>query len=430
MRRVLNANDMRTRVNILCTWVFAVLAVLSLFAFAANPLAQTAGTDSSVFYYIGSGMCDGLVPYRDMFDHKGLLIYFFNWLGALLGVGIVGVWLVESVLFLSMFVGLFRTVRRWSSPFVSLSVCMVYIWLFFRLASGGNMTETYALYFITPTWLLFVDDVFNGVLRNRTLYMTGLAAGAILMLRPNMFAVCVPIAFYLILLNARGRNWREFFVFSGVGFMGILTIVLPCFVYAINHGLVHDMYNCYIQFNMKYSAGLVHDVDGTMAIPIAFLILNIALLFITKNEWRLVLIYNLIFSASSLVLIAMKLQYSHYFLPFLPCIVMPLVALNGLNCRVRSACAAVSVTLCASWTVYSLLATNVDLHAVKEFVLNKKVPASFSVRNKSQVFKSFQYAMPSDASVLVLGNYCEVYRKLNKRTKCRYFYQTVARFSP
>ena len=35
-------------------------------------------TDSSVFQYIGSSMLDGAVPYRDVFDHKGPLIYFIN----------------------------------------------------------------------------------------------------------------------------------------------------------------------------------------------------------------------------------------------------------------------------------------------------------------------------------------------------------------
>ena len=37
-------------------------------------------TDSSVFLYIGKQMHAGKVPYVDLFDHKGPILYFIQWL--------------------------------------------------------------------------------------------------------------------------------------------------------------------------------------------------------------------------------------------------------------------------------------------------------------------------------------------------------------
>ena len=54
------------------------------------------GTDSSVFRYIGWMMTEGYVPYRDFFDHKGILLYVINYIGMLISFE-HGVWFLEGV---------------------------------------------------------------------------------------------------------------------------------------------------------------------------------------------------------------------------------------------------------------------------------------------------------------------------------------------
>lgn len=39
-------------------------------------LSPFPGWDSGVFLYFGNGILKGLIPYRDMIDHKGPLIYY------------------------------------------------------------------------------------------------------------------------------------------------------------------------------------------------------------------------------------------------------------------------------------------------------------------------------------------------------------------
>ena len=66
-------------------------------------------TDSSVFETVGMMMHKGFMPYRDSFDHKGPLIYFYNWMGQFLGYR--GVWVIEYVSLLVTLVIMYRTAR-------------------------------------------------------------------------------------------------------------------------------------------------------------------------------------------------------------------------------------------------------------------------------------------------------------------------------
>ena len=53
---------------------------IMLFSAGSSPVVNSMGTDSSVFFTIGRSMLSGKVPYRDLFDHKGWYVYFFNYL--------------------------------------------------------------------------------------------------------------------------------------------------------------------------------------------------------------------------------------------------------------------------------------------------------------------------------------------------------------
>ena len=60
------------------------------------------GVDSSVFRTIALQMDEGIMPYRDTFDHKGPLLYLINYVGMKISFN-NGIWFIE---FISFFVTL------------------------------------------------------------------------------------------------------------------------------------------------------------------------------------------------------------------------------------------------------------------------------------------------------------------------------------
>ena len=63
----------------------AALIVSSLFLLFASvyttPLNDYYGYDSAYYLLIGKGICQGKIPYLDLYDQKGPLVFYLNALG-------------------------------------------------------------------------------------------------------------------------------------------------------------------------------------------------------------------------------------------------------------------------------------------------------------------------------------------------------------
>lgn len=78
----------------LCLGTAAVL--LALCSWASPLYPYHCGGDANIYFTIGRDMLDGMVPYRDLIDQKGPLLFFLQMLGALVSrQTFFGVWLLE-----------------------------------------------------------------------------------------------------------------------------------------------------------------------------------------------------------------------------------------------------------------------------------------------------------------------------------------------
>ena len=82
----------------------ALLALLCatlalLIATSSSPLyAANFWTDTNIYFTIGRGMTRGLMPYRDLFDHKGPLLFILYALGAAISdTSFIGVFILETL---------------------------------------------------------------------------------------------------------------------------------------------------------------------------------------------------------------------------------------------------------------------------------------------------------------------------------------------
>ena len=101
--------NMRNRRAALAAALSLICATLALLiATSSSPLyATNFWTDTNIYFTIGRGMTNGLMPYRDLFDHKGPLLYILYALGALMsGSSFLGVFLLQTVsLACTLFIG-------------------------------------------------------------------------------------------------------------------------------------------------------------------------------------------------------------------------------------------------------------------------------------------------------------------------------------
>ena len=151
---------------------------IATFVFLLNSLQHpwiraSAYTDSSVFQTVAMMMEHGYFPYRDSFDHKGPLIYLYNYLGRQIDT-YTGIWYVEFASLLVTFIALYKLARL-SRISILQSVITVFtaMSLMFGYFEGGNLTEEYAMPFIAISLFIFIDYFLNGTISKIRLIICG-----------------------------------------------------------------------------------------------------------------------------------------------------------------------------------------------------------------------------------------------------------------
>ena len=204
-------------------------------------------TDSSVFLYVAQTIQRGLMPYKDAFDHKGVLIYFYNYLGNLI-LYIRGVWIFEVLSVSVAVIYAYKTARFFLNSALALVAVMLAFCSYFKFVQGGNYTEEYALPFLFVSLYIFTRYFLNKSNKIETL-ICGICFGAVCLLRPNMTAlweVFVALIFFME-LKARKFSFAKFFT------LGFLLMVTPPLLWLYWGGAFKDFIEQYFIFNFQYS---------------------------------------------------------------------------------------------------------------------------------------------------------------------------------
>ena len=110
----------RTAAGLGALFICAAIALLSSLQLCTVPFFKGATeTDASVFLYIGRRMHEGFMPYRDIFDHKGPILYLINWLGLFLHTDwapYLGVWLLELLNLFAFAYGAYLLLSEMTPP--------------------------------------------------------------------------------------------------------------------------------------------------------------------------------------------------------------------------------------------------------------------------------------------------------------------------
>jgi hypothetical protein len=305
-----------------------------------HPFANNSpNVDSSSFMLFGKLMAQGVMPYRDIFDHKGPLIYVFNWLGML--AGRTGVWVIELACMLLSVWFCYKTARRFYSEAAAFLGTTATFAALLSWYEGGNFVESYALPFMFVALYCLTGYYVQGFeLTSRQVLISGICMGGILMLRPNMIGLWVGMCAAIFVHSAIIKKYtllpRYVLCFAA----GLVVSVAPFIIWLGLYGGLGDFYRCYILFNFAYidvpSQSIAASAWHAFRFPIVTLTAAIPLSLLFKkgerNSYRFVLDLSLIsmFAATVCLLSLSGRLYLHYYLVLLPCIVLPMARLSEM----------------------------------------------------------------------------------------------------
>lgn len=381
--------------------------------------------DSAVFLYIGKRMTEGKIPYVDLFDHKGPLLYLIQYLGCLLSPNsFTGVWFLEIInLFVALFISC-KTVRllakRNSSIYITL--LLTYFLCGWKVWQGGNFSEEYALPWISIALYIFVYFFKNNTYKSHHIILLGFSFAAVFLLRANMVAVWIawiPAVALILLFQKRFHELRScitLFIF------GTILLFLPTVLIALKNRSLYAMWRYYILFNFSYTGQVRLNIASWLKSALSSVLLLwpglmaiIVWLFThpkDKFQWL-----NLLFFLVSQITIQMSgRSFVHYQIQMLPVFILPF-----LYCSERSAdlfaskkCLRCGNNALILGTCFFMLLGAIVFRAYRD-----KTP----VTNEPVIEYLSKQTEPDD-DVLVLGNNAWIYLAADRKTENPFFYQS------
>lgn len=233
---------------------FAIVTFFFLMLSPSHPFVRReADIDSSVFKTIALMMEKGYMPYRDSFDHKGPLLYLFNWLGSKINYT-SGILVFEFITVLITFFEIYKIARMYAKRLSALLTTFLVGTLLVEYFGAGNFCEEYAMPFIAVSIHLFLEYLLHNKVTPLRIGIAGLSLGAVCLLRPNMIAVWIVFCAAIFIKTVVEKDWRRLGQFALWFILGFLIIVVPFVIWLAMNGALEQCIKDYILFNMRYTS--------------------------------------------------------------------------------------------------------------------------------------------------------------------------------
>lgn len=444
--------------------IFLFLVIISFFLVfintAMSPLYDTAYIthDASVFYVIGRGMKEGLLPYKDLFDHKGIYIYILYFLAAFIGEKkSIGLFIIFAILVSIFSIFVYKIIKIYSddkNKFISFFATLFLVVLSISLcfSHGALLCEYLALDTIVISMYLMIKNIFlETVSGYKPIYMfvNGILAAINLFNKANYTLYFLAVAIYVFVdLVFFKKNIILLIKNILAGILGLIIGVLPCVVYGLYTGCLKDMLYCTFTFNFDYVDDISIDLPKevhtkfeafiytcTRYINLYFMLFfNIfyiiaSTIYKKKNltahelskKIRFIFFYILAVIFLSISIFAALTGYTHYqslLIPFL----FPLIVwfAEGIyKCfigdnskkisKVLCICILFIATMCVSYVIGGYqLKINFDMNSSKAYSVKKKISPIVKLDGRSKI--------------LCYGFGTYYYNYLGVMPKSKYFY--------
>lgn len=294
-----------------------------VFSGTTSPLLCEDGLDSAVFKIIGMGILQGKVPYLDLFDHKGPLLYFINALGYVLSNdGRMGLYVIQSISLFATLLFWFFIGRLFTTEIKSLFGTIIALTIMSCQYEGGNLGEEYMLpYASISLYLALSYFVNNGGEHhpwwNSLIY--GICFGSMFMIRPNdacsqVGAILLGLTCYFIYKG----YYKQLLINSVCVLVGICIVITPIIIYFGIHGALGELWYGVVVHNSLYAGGLKSMISACFATKYFIAILGIvAALLIWNSTYKSILWIMLPVYTMTLILTGAR-AVPHYYMMTLP----------------------------------------------------------------------------------------------------------------
>ena len=367
----------------------------------------------------------GMIPYKDLFDHKGIILYFIEYIGYIIGFGSrIGVWIIELFnMFVSTII-FYHLAKLFSSSRIS---CYAVVFVVTSLCSfsffeGGNLVEEYALPWISLSLYFVIKFFISNKYKKWNVVIIGCGFSVVILLRANMVglwgALLLAVAFYFIKKKRVSDLLKCVLLFI----LGALIIFIPTIIYLWSTNSIAEMIDYYIKFNLLYTGShsrkgittFIFDCLSAAGISSFFVVYSLLINYKNKIIWLnfITLLFAYLSAAIS------GRSYLHYGIILIPFFVIPavytIIPFLEKTKEISFPIKRKSVITLISLVCLLCMAVNPAVY----------IKNNINVTNNHNPINDYLSANTTEKDdVLVLGNNVSTYISSDRQTKNKFFYQ-------
>ena len=262
-----------------------LISTIFFFLFGFNSPIYTFNSDNDYHWFltVGHGMVAGKLPYRDMFEHKGPIVYFVMAFCCLFPNPNFIMLLIEIVSMSLFFYFTYRIANKRLNTFYSLLAVIIMTLTIFtswcRTRSAATVEEfalpIYAYFLLC--WLEFLLEKREWNWK-RTLCL-GLCFGIMFWVKYTLlYFVIVPMLIWFI-QSLRNKAYRTTVTNILFILLGIIIVTVPIVIYFTSNHILHDLFHVYFIINLT-AYGTTKLLTVLISFSIFFLIGPMVLFFI------------------------------------------------------------------------------------------------------------------------------------------------------
>lgn len=316
-------------------FMFISICFCALLSPYTSVLNSYYGIDTAQYWVIGSGILQGKVPYVDLFDHKGPVIFLIWALGIFIGNGTK--WGIFILQVLSLSICLFyinKILDFLGATFLKKSfVYVAFLFVFCGVLVEGGLTEEWSLPWTMYDIFVALEFIYKKTKHSPCFYafLFGIQFAFLSLMRINNAAGLGAVLLFLIICLIKGKQYKEIVKCAVLFVCGGIIFSLPIFVWFWKNGALTDMmFGCF-QFNYGYAVRGLGDKAASEWLRIigyeglTFLVLSLSFVRDMMSGKRLLAWeYFLSFMVVLFCGVSCMLgdTWPHYFMVFLPAMVL------------------------------------------------------------------------------------------------------------
>ena len=291
---------------------------------------QDFSLDASSFLYGGKLLLLGYKPYFDMYETKGIYIFYYSALGNLLG-GRIGMIFIQTITLSITYYFFFKTLLVYEIRFIaSLLGLMTFASIYNLIGQSPSVTEI-----VLPMTSIALYFYINAVKEDNDRYYlygniaNGVAVGLAINSRPTDAIIAFSLVIYFAVIEVIHKKYLNILTNAGVCILAIVLTSLPAFIHGLAGGFLYEMYDAAIFSNFSYVSG-THSGASTFKLSARIIITFILLVMLTlifiayrKKKFNLeeTLFYTISISISLIIQFVIAF-YLHYLLIEIPLLVL------------------------------------------------------------------------------------------------------------